>query len=163
MVYQPKRKYEWGEGYTPKVNADVVGGVLEEIQEECGTVTKEEFLERSRPSDSPTHELFEWNDGIAAEQYRLEQSRHAIVHLRVVYLDDEEKERKVSAVVNISPKKVNAQYQSIDVVLSDKETSAIVFNRIKAELNAFIERNRHFKELGKLLIENGEKLLKSAE
>lgn len=163
MVFQPKRKYEWGEGYTPKVKADVVGGVLEEIQDECGTITKEEFLERSRPSDAPTHELFEWDDSIAAEQYRLEQARHTIGHLRVVYLGEDEKEKKVSAVVNISPQRVNAQYQSIDVVLSDKETSAIVFNRIKAELNAFIERNKHFKELGKLLVESGEKILQSSE
>ena len=162
MVYEPKRKtYVWGEGYRPKVKPDIVGGVLEQINAECGSVTSKELLDRSRPEDSPTHDLFEWDDNVAAEAYRLEQSRYAIRHLRVIYEDANEEKQTISAFVNIAPITAVAEYQDISVALSNQKTREAVFSRIRAELDAFIERNKKFDELGELLIERGRKLLKT--
>lgn len=70
MVY---KKYSYKHGKTG-ASAQTVGETLERIEKRDGAVTKEAFLEESRPEDSPTHAMFEWNDGIAAEKYRLEQS-----------------------------------------------------------------------------------------
>lgn len=39
-----------------------------------GTLTSRELLEKARPRNSPIHHLFEWNDSIAAEKYRLKQA-----------------------------------------------------------------------------------------
>ena len=72
MVYKPKQQYQWGDGWKPSVDANIVGGVVEQIEAENGRVTKEKFLDYSRPEDSPTHSIFEWDDSKAAEKYRLE-------------------------------------------------------------------------------------------
>ena len=66
-----------------KVSADVVGKTMEEIEAREGAVTSRNFLEASRPVDSPTHAIFEWDDSVAAEKYRLEQSAHCIRDIRI--------------------------------------------------------------------------------
>ena len=44
MVYKPKNKYSWGIGWKPDIDANIVGKVVEEIEDEYGSVTKELFL-----------------------------------------------------------------------------------------------------------------------
>ena len=99
MVFKPKRNYEWNPdtGYHPSIDANIVGGVIEQLEEQNGGVTADAFLEASRPENSPTHSVFEWNDGIAAENWRKQQSRTTINALRVVYIDRQGEEQKVSA------------------------------------------------------------------
>lgn len=64
---------------------------MEQIEKERGSVTKETFLEASRPEDSPTHDLFEWDDSIAAENYRLHQSGQFIreLHIDIEKVEDD--------------------------------------------------------------------------
>lgn len=74
-----------------KVSAETAGSVMEQIEKEQGSVTKETFLEASRPEDSPTHDLFEWDDSIAAENYRLYQSGQFIreLHIDIEKVEDD--------------------------------------------------------------------------
>ena len=164
MVYQPKRKYEWWDGYKRIVDANTVGVVVEQLEEKNGQVTKEDFLEVSRPEDSVTHALFEWDDGKAAEAYRLDQSRRIINSLRIVYVKpDKEEEVKVSAFVQTTPNGVKAHYENIEDALKDNGKREIVLNRIRAELDAFIIRNQHIEELADLLEEASVKARKKAK
>ena len=78
MVFQSK--YAWG-GIKYSVSADTVGAVLEDIEQQNGTVSKELFLDASRSEDSPTHGMFEWDDSIAGEKWRLDQARKIICSL----------------------------------------------------------------------------------
>ena len=64
MVYE--KKYSWRAGKS--VSAQVAGEVMEMIEKRDGELTKEAFLEESRPEDSPTHGLFEWDDAVASEK-----------------------------------------------------------------------------------------------
>lgn len=160
MVYQPKRKYEWWDGYKRSVDANVVGGVVEQLEEKEGQVTRESFLEASRPDDAPTHALFEWDDSVAAERYRLDQSRHIINALRVVYVNNEKEEVKVSAFVQTSPTGASTVYENIHDALKDEGKREIVLNRIRGELDAFINRNRNIEELADILEEAAERLRK---
>ena len=66
-----------------KVSADVVGKAMEEIEAKEGAVTSKNVLEASRPEDSPTHAIFEWDDSVAAEKYRLSQSSECIRNIRI--------------------------------------------------------------------------------
>lgn len=160
MVYKPKRKYSWGDGFQPKMDANIVGGVVEKIEAENGNVTKEAFLDFSRPIESPTHELFEWDDSKAAEKYRLEQSRDTIGNLRVVYVSPTNEDISVKAFVNISATSEKPKYESIEVALQDVSKRKNILNRIQGELDNFVARNRHIKELADMLIATGTKLKK---
>lgn len=160
MVYKPKQQYQWGDGWKPSVDANIVGGVVEQIEAENGRVTKEKFLDYSRPEDSPTHSIFEWDDSKAAEKYRLEQSLHTIGNLRVVYTSPSNEEASVKAFVNVSAMRDTPAYESIAVALKDDSKRANILNRIQGELDSFVQRNRHIEELADMLIVAGEKLKK---
>ena len=66
MVYKTRKRYRWN-AYQYKVSAETAGSVMEQIERERGSVDKESFLEASRPEDSPTHDLFEWDDSIITD------------------------------------------------------------------------------------------------
>lgn len=158
MVYKAKKKYTWSDGWKPKADANIVGGVVEQIEAENGSVTKEAFLEKSRPEDSVTHSLFEWNDDKAAELYRLDQSKHIIGALRVVYVSPDNENVSVKAFVNVSELSNKASYMSINKALGSELLRKTYLNRIQNELNAFVLRNQHIEELANILIETGENL-----
>lgn len=159
MVFQPKRKYEWST-FNRSIDANVVGGVMEMLEERDGSATKESFLEASRPEDSQTHSLFEWDDKVAAEAYRLKQSGAIINDLRVVYVTPKKEEVKVTAFVNVNSGKEKGNYENIAQALADEGKKEIILNRLRGELDAFIARNQHIEELADLLVEAAEKVRK---
>lgn len=151
MVYKPKRTYTWNENFSPNIDPNVVGGVLEALEEKNGRVTADDFLEASRPEDSPTHSIFEWDDTKAAELWRHTQSRTTINALRVEYVSRSGEETKVSAFIKTSPVGSRTAYENIQTALSDTEKKQIVLDRIQAELDSFVIRNRHIEELADIL------------
>ena len=157
MVYKPKRKYEWWDGYSRCVDANVVGGVVEQLEATNGSVTREDFLEVSRPDDAPTHDLFEWDDTVAAEKWRLRQSTSIINSLRIVYEDKSGDERKVSAFIQTSAPGERAVYENIQAALKDTGKRDAILNRLRGELDAFIIRNQNIEELSTILEEAAEK------
>ena len=144
MVYQRRHEYEYREGWRPSVDANTVGGVMEEIEMRNGTVTSELFLEASRAEDSPTHAVFEWDDGIAAERYRLNQAQNTIRAVRVVIRD--EQNGVVSSVpqrafVNVMPDdRKRGEYMNVCDAMANEDTRHIILLRAYRELKAFQEK-----------------------
>lgn len=96
MVYQ--KRYTWN-NVNRSVPADVVGRTLERLEAENGYVDRKLFLDASRPEDSATHALFEWDDAVAAERYRLGQSRNIINDLAVVVVECEKDDVQYSIAI----------------------------------------------------------------
>lgn len=143
MVYE--KKYSWAHGKS--VPAQVAGEVMEMIEKRDGELTKESFLNESRPEESPTHALFEWNDAVAAEKFRLEQSRHCIQDI-VVTVAKGEKQEKVHAFVNVTNGKHNtASYSNIEVAMSDDVKRHAVLQNALSELKVFEEKYSTYIEL----------------
>ena len=150
MVY---KKYSYKHGKTG-ASAQTVGETLERIEARDGAVTKEAFLEESRPEDSPTHAMFEWNDGIAAEKYRLEQSRWIIADVVVTIEREEEPVKKVAGFVNVTHGKNNkAEYNSIEVAMEDEEKRKAVLSNAFDELRAFETKYSEYQELAGVFAE----------
>lgn len=146
MVYQ--RKYSWRD-HSYGVSAQVAGEVMEKIEERDGTLTKEAFLEESRPEDAPTHKCFEWNDTVAAEKYRLDQSRHIIngIVVNVIKVDGEEEKAPAFVNVAVREKSDNATYRNIHVSMNDMEYRKQVLKNALYELNLFKRKYALYKEL----------------
>ena len=173
-------KYSWRSGYSYKTSADVVGKVLTEIEERDGAVTSRAFLEYSRHEESETHDMFEWDDSIAAEKYRLAQSGRIINQLQVevVYVGDRtpreidievtrtEAPRKVSAFVNTAPRSTRgfSVFNNIRDAMSDENKSRQVMMNALADLKAFEERYSTYKELHDVInaIHDFEEVMKGA-
>lgn len=150
MVY---KKYSYKHGKAG-ASAQTVGETLERIEARDGAVTKEAFLEESRPEDSPTHAMFEWNDGIAAEKYRLEQSRWIIADVVVTIEREEEPVKKVAGFVNVTHGKHNkAEYNSIEIAMEDEDKRKAVLSNAFDELRAFEAKYSEYQELAGVFAE----------
>ena len=68
-------EYAWKEGSRDTIEAEVVVVELEKIREKHGRLDAEVIVAEARSKKSPLHEIFEWNDSIAAKKYREEQAR----------------------------------------------------------------------------------------
>lgn len=146
MVY---KEYSWkvtGVG----CSAQDAGETISEIEKRDGVVTKESFLEASRPIEAPTHNAFEWNDSVAAEKYRLEQSGRIIRNLCVKIIKDDKPE-KVTAYVNVSKTTADkAKYMSLQVALEDEENRNTVLENALNELKAFKRKYERLSELAEV-------------
>lgn len=144
MVY---KKYSWRVSHNAP--AQVVGETLERIESRDGTITREAFLEESRPEDSPTHACFEWDDSVAAEKYRLNQSSAIIRDIKVTISSEDMEPVKATAFVNImsNPTAQEAQYQSMDVAVSNTDTRRIV---LQNALDDLIRLRIKYKDLAEL-------------
>ena len=153
MVYKRKNDYEYREGWHPNVEANAVGEVMEQIEEKNGSVTSELFLEASRAEESPTHRVFEWNDGIAAEKYRLHQASRTICAIRVVVRDEGQNEqinpqKPMRAFVNIArDDEKKAQYMNVCDAMSNSRIRNQVLQRALRELRAFQDKYSSLNEL----------------
>ncbi len=90
MVYTFKRSFaEYHRG-----RAQDVGERLEAIRRENdGTLNAVDVVVDARANESPLHEFFEWNDGKAARQHRLDQAKQLIKAVSVVVPDSDGAER----------------------------------------------------------------------
>lgn len=147
MVYQWKMKSLY------KVSAQTTGEKIEEIIQQYGAVTKENFLEASRPAESETHNLFEWDDTKAAEKYRLHQSNMIINSLTVqVNVENRATPITTRAFVNVQKEdgRQKAEFLRIDTAFSDMECKTIVLANAIQELREFQKKYETYSELSQV-------------
>ena len=131
MVY----KYEWK--LKQSVDANVVGKEFERLEEQNGTLTAVDVLDSAKSEDSPLHELFEWDDTVAANKYRLSQ---ASFYIRILVKTEvqEEQPKSFRAYVNINPNPQSAgTFENTVTALSKEDTRRIVLNNALKELVSF--------------------------
>lgn len=147
MVYQYINNYE-----KFKVPAQIVGETLERLEQRDGEVTKESFLEESRPETAPTHKLFEWNDTVAAEKYRLHQSGMAIKAVAVkVETADSKEPTVIRAFVNIQPDRITkGKFINIFAGMNNEETRKTILANAMAELRQFERKYSLYEEFSKV-------------
>lgn len=145
MVY----KYDWKIKKYP-ISADVAGKHFEELKKKEGAVTCQNLLDSARPEDSAIHSCYEWDDGIAAEKYRLAQSGELIQNLVKVAVADDGKDMKTyRAFVNVAKADSfeTGSFIDTETALSNEETRKIVLKKALDELTAFQNKYETFVEL----------------
>lgn len=101
----------------------------------------------ARDSQTALHHRFEWNDGEAAEKYRIWQARQLIaeVHISAPKM----KGQNIRAFVSLSSdREKEGGYRSMAAVLSDEELRAMHVRDAIADAERFIESYAHLDELG---------------
>lgn len=120
-------------------NADATK-VCEEIGD--GNVTPQNVLEKARNEDSELHKCFEWNDGIAAEKYRLSQARNIIQNLVIVTNKPEEQPVRVFSITS-----QKSTYQPTRQFLVQENEYQTLLKRALNELESFKKRYHTLSEL----------------
>lgn len=124
--------YSWKDGFKANVKADVVGEVLEQLEQSDSGITARAFVDVSRPEDAPTHKMFEWRDEVAAEKYREQQARVYINHITIRYETVPEPQRAFFHIYHDEP-----TYKSVGVIKQSEEDMVALLELARRELHAF--------------------------
>jgi hypothetical protein len=133
------------------VSADIVGAEMEKIEKRDGEVTNRSLLEAGRPEDSALHGLFEWNDGKAAELYRLKQATDVITHIAIKV--DGKPEEPYRAYVNIKlsdGQTESGRFINVQSAMENEETRKIVLSAALAEMKRFSNKYAKYRELSEV-------------
>lgn len=138
-----------------KFDHEAVGAALDAIRERDGGIRPVTVLEEAAPEESPLHTPFEWDDELAAGEYRLWQARKLIRNVVPVIYEKsatgERVEREIPFVHVPAKGDEPAQYRDLDSLVSDTDAFARAFDyamqklrvaqRSVAELEALVERS----------------------
>jgi hypothetical protein len=109
---------------------------LERIEGLYGSLTPENVLNASRPKNALFHSLFEWNDSVAAEHYRLQQARTILNNIEVKIISDGQP--KNIAVYEVISTPAGNQYKNIETFSPDD----INFIKMRTKKELLILKNK---------------------
>lgn len=135
-------KYEWAKGSRMKGDADAIGQICKRLDDE-GRLSAKELVNEGRDESSPLHDLFEWDDTIAAEKYREVQAGKIIRSITVVMKESPIPTRAYSSISS-------NHYTSTSAAMSRADTRAILLKNALAELRAFKSKYATLQELAKV-------------
>lgn len=139
--------YKWKVDGIWKQDANIVGNELKALADN-DNLSPESVLNSARDENSPLHNLFEWDDKVAAEKYRLNQARQIIQQIVIVNDHPNAEPRQIRAFVTES--KNDGHYQLITTVIENPDTYEVLLKRAKFELQMFKDKYQsilEFKEL----------------
>lgn len=144
--FEPNARFQPGEHPT----AVIVGEHLELLRKRFkGELTPEDVLEDAKNDNSPLHSFFEWDDGDAAHQHRLQQARGLIRSVVAIYTRTDEPAVKHRAYVHIA-EHGTPHYREASHAMSQKKTRDQVLNRALAELIAWQRKYKDLQEFADL-------------
>ena len=148
--------FEFREGFVPqrgvKPDAKVVGAHLELLRQQFkGELTPEDVLADAKHNNSPLHRYFEWDDGFAAEQYRLSQARGLIRSVVAIYKQPEREKApiRIAAYTRV-PEGETSHYRSTPDAMSIKSTREAILKQAWRDLQAWRARYAALKEFSTL-------------
>jgi len=125
---------------------------LHAIYERNGVLTPALVVEESRDETAPLHHRFEWNDGIAAEQYRRVQAAELIREVRVKYgTDDKGKDKTVRAFLSVQRDPAASTYMPAEEALADDLTRALLLRECEREWKVFKARYGALREFATIV------------
>lgn len=149
-------RFEFAEGarFQPgagKADPNEVGKHLELLrQQEKGELTPQDVLKDARNPNSPLHSFFEWSDGEAAEQYRLQQARGLIRAVVAIYVSEDKPAVRQKYFVHV-PEVGTPHYREATHALSQTRTREMVLRRAYDELVQWRKRYADLSEFAALV------------
>lgn len=117
---------------------------------EEGLTTEEQaqkLVEEARPEDSPKHDLFEWDDRVAADAHRIDQARGYIMSVKITWVDAPEEEVRAFPAIKFKGK---STYTPMKKVLTSKDMTAQLLETAYQELLAWTNRYRTLEKVAEI-------------
>ena len=124
--------------------------VAEEIYELGDKVEVDEILDMARDPSKEIHKLIEWDDEIAAENYRREQVRSVTRHLQIVEIGigKNKKPEKIGVPLRLYHNLCGETgYRPLPKIILDDTLHNQLLMTARAELNAFMIKYSTLEEL----------------
>ena len=118
-----------------------------------GIISPVDIVQTARSKSSPLHDYFEWDDGVAAQAFRLHQARNLIrVVVQVMEMPDKT-EREVRVFVSLpSDRNECGGYRVMAEVLTDDALREELLESALADLRTFRKKYESLKELASVFI-----------
>lgn len=153
-----KYAYRDHQGY-PGLDPDLLAGELIRIREKHGVLTPEVTVEEAKSKKSVLHPHFEWDNSVAAEEYRKDQARKMIRSIYVIV--EENPDWKIPANINIQGSGERGYYPAAEVMASP-EMRAEALRRVWENLSRLRRLYAHleqFASVWKAIDETQEKVV----
>lgn len=122
--------------------------VYNEIVSIGDSATPEQIVERARDESSELHKCFTWDDKEAADKWRKQEARY-IRHFLVIRNENDDTKPELRALHFTTS---GEGYKTAERVFKNPDEYSALLQRAYAELHAFAERYRRFKdEFGEIL------------
>lgn len=140
--------YKWKFQPKGKVSAQAAGECIENIaKRNKGTITARLVLNEAHSKRSPLHNLFEWDDTVAAEKYRETQVQQILIQLVVVQKrKDSEEPLRIRAFVSVEEKE-SIHYTPLARAMSRPQLRQQLIIRALAEIKVWREKYKELEEL----------------
>lgn len=139
--------------------AKVYGPIIDALEKRLdGGLTSEDVLEEAREGASLLHDFFEWNDSIAAEEYRKRQAGYLIRGIKVTIINKSAREElgieipgSIRAFHSLKvPESEEPVYVSVDRIAQDVELRRQLMEKAWKELISWKERYKKYQEFDRL-------------
>lgn len=143
-----KAIYSWKKGFFPlssRYDAQEIGNYITQNHEK---ISPGELLEKATDEESPLHDWFEWDDAVAAHEYRLQQASYVIraVHVQYPEVGDHEPVRAFVRLNELEPHEYIPMHEAMEnPPLRDK-----LIQQALDELRQWRQRYAHLSELADL-------------
>ena len=124
--------------------------VAEEIYAIGEKFEAKDIVDMARDETKESHKLFEWNDEIAGEKYRIYQARHTMHDLQIVEigLNKEKKPEKIGVPMRMCYSlEGETGYVPTPIIVKDEDLHKKLLMTAKSELNAFMIKYETLTEL----------------
>ena len=120
---------------------------LDQLADDNGGVLRPQtVVEHARDETTALHNCFEWDDSVAAEEYRLEQARR-IIRAQITHVGSEKKLIKTRVFHSLPSDRGRESYRRTVDILSDADRRAEMLRRALIELSQLRKRYSELSEL----------------
>jgi len=130
----------------------IVGRELHRIQKKQGCIKPAMVVDAARPKENPLHAFFEWDDSVAAEEWRQDQARGLIRSVRVIQCDMPPQEQPiVRAFVSVQASDTETKFEGtayvpIQVASKNEDYKSQILDAAMAELREWKQRYSDYKQ-----------------
>lgn len=137
--------YKWKSGSRIKADPEAAGKQFEALAAE-DRLTAKDVVDENRPEDAALHHEFEWNDAIAAENYREVQASKLI---RSICIVEEAQELKdpIRAFVTVE----SHHYEPLKTVISVQSKRDVLLRQALQDMQAFERKYRQLQEMAAVI------------
>jgi hypothetical protein len=137
-----KNKYYWGI-IKYKEDAQQIGEYIQFLEKEYSNITPELLVLKASDENNIMHNMFQWDDTIAAVKYREAQASKILGAIKIRV--EESKIENIRAFVHVRSEQSEG-FQSIGIAVQNPDSWEYVMENAEKEMNTFIEKYNRYKE-----------------
>jgi hypothetical protein len=125
------------------------------LREERGQLTAQIVLDAARDEGSPLHAVFLWDDGEAAERYRLQQAGALVRSMKIAYRRPNGDTARVREFYSVSrPEAGTSSYEPVGEILADPLKTKIVMRQMERDWHSLQARYERFDEFRQMVAQD---------